>query len=94
MYRRSWKTLDRLASSLQGAEGIPNIKGPDGNWWNDIDLDLPKPVVREARVEVEDLKIGMTYVFTLRRVKHLGMVSCRFLATLRERRGGVGGTLS
>jgi hypothetical protein len=55
--------------SLQGAEGIPNIKGPDGNWWNDIDLDLPKPVMREARVAIEDLKIGVTYVFTLRRVK-------------------------
>jgi hypothetical protein len=59
---------------LDGAEGIPNIKGPDGNWWNDVDLDLLKPVVRPVRVAVEDSKIGVTYLFTLRKVERLGMV--------------------
>ena len=61
--------------SLEGVEGIPNIKGPDGNWWNTIDLDLPRPVVREVHVAVEDQKIGVTYTFTLRRLVRLGMVS-------------------
>jgi hypothetical protein len=59
--------------SVDGAEGIPNVKGPDGNWWSDVELDLPSPVISEARVSVEDSKIGVMYVFTLRKVERFGM---------------------
>jgi hypothetical protein len=51
-----------------GEEGIPNIKGPDGNWWSDIDLDVPSPFPDALRVTVEDEKSGLVYAFTLRRV--------------------------
>jgi hypothetical protein len=58
--------------SVAGEEGIPNVKGPDNNWWNDVDLDLLKPVFREIRVTVEDRKIDASYAFTLRKLVRLG----------------------
>ena len=30
-----------------GKEGIPNVKGPDGNWWNDVIIDLSAPFSRD-----------------------------------------------
>jgi hypothetical protein len=56
--------------SLDGEIGIPNIKGPDGNWWDDIDFDLPRPVFHEIHVTIEDRKINATYAFTLRKLVH------------------------
>jgi hypothetical protein len=53
---------------LKGEDGIPNVRGQDGNWWNDLDIDLSEPVAREIRVTVEDAKIGASYIFTLRRL--------------------------
>jgi hypothetical protein len=61
--------------SVQGEEGIPNIKGPDGNWWNDVDLDLPHSVSAAIRVIVQDRKIDLAYDFTLRRILRPGGVS-------------------
>lgn len=63
--------------SLVGEEGIPNIKGPDGNWWNDVDLDLPHPVSAEIRVTVQDRKIDLAYAFTLRKILRPERVSAR-----------------
>ncbi len=54
--------------SVSGEEGIPNIKGPDGNWWSDVDLDLPRPVSAEIRVTVYDGKLDLAYDFTLRKI--------------------------
>ena len=54
--------------SLSGNEGIPNVKGPDGNWWNDVVLDIPQPVSGEIGVAVEDKKVNVTYAFTLRKL--------------------------
>jgi hypothetical protein len=51
---------------VPGGEGIPNVKGPDGNWWNDVILDLPGPFSRPLRVTVEDSRTGITYAFTVR----------------------------
>ena len=51
--------------SVAGEEGIPNIKGPDGNWWNDMSLDLPKPISNPIRVTADDAGTGMTYTFTV-----------------------------
>jgi hypothetical protein len=50
---------------VPGVEGIPNVKGPDGNWWNDVILDLPDPFSRPLRVTVEDSRTGITYAFTV-----------------------------
>ncbi len=66
----SWYTFTVAegASTLfrrDGEEGIPNIKGPDGNWWSDVSLVLPHPVSREIRVTVQDRKIDVEYAFTL-----------------------------
>jgi hypothetical protein len=52
---------------LDGAEGIPNVKGPDGNWWNDLELDLRQPIQHGIKVTVDDNKIGVTYAFSVRR---------------------------
>ncbi len=57
---------------VAGGEGIPNIKGPNGDWWNDIDLDLPRPVFGEINVTIQDRKIGVTYAFTVRRLVRPG----------------------
>jgi hypothetical protein len=51
--------------SMDGPEGIPNIKGPDGNWWTDVDLDLPGAFSRPLLVTVNDARAGMTYTFTV-----------------------------
>ncbi len=57
---------------VSGKEGIPNIKGPDGNWWSDLALDIPAPFSRELHVMVQDEKTGLVYTFTLRRlVRHI-----------------------
>ncbi len=52
----------------EGEEGIPNVKDPDGYWWNDLDLDLDEPVVTEVRVVITDKRSATAYPFTLRRV--------------------------
>ena len=64
----SFKVTDgtRELLSVAGEEGIPNIKGPDGNWWNDLSLDLQKPVRHSIRVTVDDAGSGMTYTFSVR----------------------------
>jgi hypothetical protein len=53
---------------LDGEENIPNVRGPDGYWWNDLDLDLEEPVTGEIRVVVTDTRISAVYPFTLRKV--------------------------
>ena len=44
------------------------MKGPDGNWWNDIVLDVPAPFSDALSVAVQDGKTGRVYAFTLCRV--------------------------
>jgi len=52
---------------VKGEEGIPNVKGLDGYWWNDVELDLPEPVGSEARVVIHNAKYDLDYVFIVRR---------------------------
>jgi hypothetical protein len=59
----------RVRLRLDGEEGIPNIKGPDGYWWNDVDLDLLQPVTGEIRVVVSDKRSRAAYAFSLRRLE-------------------------
>jgi hypothetical protein len=52
-----------------GAFDVPNIKGPDGYWWNDVSLDLPREVAGEALVVVSDKRSDTAREFVLRRVE-------------------------
>jgi hypothetical protein len=55
----------RLLLEQDGDDDIPNVKGPDGYWWNDVPLDLPAPIAREARVTVSNAQYGAEYDFTV-----------------------------
>jgi hypothetical protein len=59
----------RIRLRLDGEEGIPNVKGPDGYWWNDVDLDLLQPVTGGIRVVVSDKRSRAAYTFSLRRLE-------------------------
>lgn len=61
----------RVRLRLDGEEGIPNIKGPDGYWWNDVELDLLQPVTSEIRVVVSDKRSRAAYAFSLRRLERI-----------------------
>jgi hypothetical protein len=58
----------RRLLALDGEDDIPNVKDPDQYWWNDLDIDLPAPVVSELRVLVTDTRLEAAYPFTLRKV--------------------------
>jgi hypothetical protein len=67
-YRFEIAEGSRYRLRLEGEENIPNVRGPDGYWWNDLDLDLEEPVVREIRVVVTDKRLDAAYRFTLRKL--------------------------
>ncbi len=52
-----------------GQFDVPNIKGPDGYWWNDVVLDLPVQVAAEATVTVTESRSARACTFILRRVE-------------------------
>ena len=52
-----------------GVEGIPNIKGRDGNWWNEVIIPL-EPVIEESiEVRIADRKQNLDYVFSVVRLE-------------------------
>lgn len=53
---------------LNGEQGVPNVKGLDGYWWNDVMLDLAAPITEEARVRIHNKKNEVDYVFALRKL--------------------------
>lgn len=58
----------RILLEQDGRFDVPNIKGPDGYWWNDVVLDLPAQVVTEALLSVSDRRSAAAWRFVLRRV--------------------------
>ena len=52
-----------------GKEGIPNIKGRDGNWWNIVTVPLKHPIDESISVLIYDEKIEATYEFSVTRVE-------------------------
>lgn len=64
-YNFSVKKGDICLIKLRGREGIPNIKGEDGNWWNIVKLPLTEEIPEELSVEIEDTKTGGIYKFRL-----------------------------
>lgn len=75
----AWYTFEvveagRTLLRQDGSFDVPNIKGPDGYWWNDVVLDLPAEVAMEARVTVTERRSGRAHGFVLRRLEAPGQV--------------------
>lgn len=58
----------RTLLRLDGEQGVPNVKGLDDYWWNDVTLDLAAPITKEAQVKVYNRKYEVDYVFDLRKL--------------------------
>jgi len=65
----SAKNNSKVLFSYKGQEGIPNIKGKDGNWWNIIELPLPEEITSKIDVMITDIKTGRNYPFTVKRLE-------------------------
>ncbi|MBT3273049.1 MAG: hypothetical protein HN368_07855 [Spirochaetales bacterium] len=57
--------------SRKGNEGIPNIKGRDGNWWNTLTVSLDQPIADYINVTVTDSKSEQTYEFKVIRTEQV-----------------------
>lgn len=53
----------------KGAEGIPNIKGRDGNWWNVLEIPLKQPIEDSIQVSVTDMNKNLVYNFEVLRLE-------------------------
>jgi hypothetical protein len=54
-----------------GEEGIPNIKGKDGNWWNVVTVGLKAPIDELVEVQVADIKENLVYTFSVTRAEEI-----------------------
>ena len=55
--------------SWKGKEGIPNIKGRDGNWWNTVKLPVKKEIADKLYITVKDNKTGDIYSFRILKIE-------------------------
>ncbi len=53
----------------RGKEGIPNIKGRDGNWWNIVKLPVNNEIDSELTVYIKDIKTDKSYSFKVMRIE-------------------------
>ena len=53
----------------KGREGIPNIKGEDGNWWNIVKLPLRREIENSLSAVITDHKTGNSYSFKVNRIE-------------------------
>ena len=53
----------------RGEEGVPNVRGRDGNWWNTIALPLETPIEDYIEVRILDLRLELSYEFTVSRLE-------------------------
>lgn len=60
-----------------GREGIPNVKGRDGNWWNVVELPVEAPIEDQVALSVGDTRAGMAYEYTIRRHERTVMLTNR-----------------
>ncbi len=65
------KKGDEYIINRRGEEGIPNIKGRDGNWWNLISLPVNEEITDKLAVYIKDNKTGKIYSFVVRRFETL-----------------------
>lgn len=68
-YSYSLKQGDKLLLNLKGKEGIPNIRGRDGNWWNIVKLPVRENIEDTLSVEIIDNKTADFYNFKVLRVE-------------------------
>lgn len=54
-----------------GEEGIPNIKGRDGNWWNVVTVPLKFLIDEMIEVRISDMKENLIYTFTVTRLEEV-----------------------
>lgn len=52
-----------------GVEGIPNVRGRDGNWWNTVELPVDDPIFEPLDLSVLDSRADVEYAFTITRVE-------------------------
>ncbi len=60
-----------LIASKRGKEGIPNVKGRDGNWWNIVTIPLDKPILDTITIQITDSKAELTYEFSVVRLERI-----------------------
>lgn len=53
----------------EGEEGIPNIKGRDGLWWNEVIVPLKRPVEDRIGVRIADTNKNLSYEFEVVRLE-------------------------
>ena len=56
---------NRSIFRINGREGIPNIKGRDGNWWNIVELPLNEDVENVINVIVTDKRVNKDFNFRI-----------------------------
>ncbi len=66
-YSGTIKKDNNVIYTYKGREGIPNIKGQDGNWWNIVKLPLRRDIENSLSVVLSDNKTGNTYDFKINR---------------------------
>ncbi len=72
-YRLS--VADTVVLDRSGREGIPNIRGRDGNWWNVVNIPVEQPIVDSLDVEVFDVKSQTEYRYRVVREERVVEVS-------------------
>ncbi len=68
-YSCSVKKEGTTVLTYKGREGIPNIKGRDGNWWNIVKLPVRNDIITPLSVEITDNKKGSSYNFKINRIE-------------------------
>ena len=68
-YSGTVKKDNTIIYTYKGREGIPNIKGEDGNWWNIVKLPLRRDIETLLTVVLNDNKTGSSYSFAIKRVE-------------------------
>ena len=64
-YTISGKEKSKTLFTIKGKEGVPNIKGRDGNWWNTIEIPLYEEITSRIDFTVTDRKTGREYSFAI-----------------------------
>ncbi|MCP5514409.1 MAG: hypothetical protein H7A26_02970 [Spirochaetales bacterium] len=64
-YTIAGKEKNKTIFTIKGKEGVPNIKGRDGNWWNTIEIPLHEEISSRIDITVTDRKTGREYNFSI-----------------------------
>ncbi len=62
---------DKTLVERRGVEGIPNIKGRDGNWWNVVTVGLKSLIEDSIEVRVLDTMENLEYTFSVTRLEEI-----------------------